>query len=262
MLTELAKRFSAISDDCLIDDKARIAELSRYLSSDTTAQSAITCQAAHWITTIREQHPIPHGIEALLLEYPLSKPEGVALMCLAEALLRIPDTATADQLIRDLLNPVAWEQHLGHSDSLFVNAASWGLAQSGRWLHATDLPQGKHIDWLRGLTAKLGEPILRQALKQAMRYLANQFVLGESLSDALSRAKRDWHDGATHSFDMLGEAALTSNDSARYWLAYRDALAALCSVDAPPNLSRPSLSIKLSALHPRYHTAHQERLKH
>lgn len=260
MPLHLSDRHHDISTACLADENDCIDRLIAQLSLDSWTQNIVSAQAATWISRIREQQSAPHGIEALLLEYPLSKPEGVALMCLAEALLRIPDSATADQLIRDLFNPIAWENHLGHSDSLFVNAASWGLALSGRWLHATEIPHGKSSDWLRKLGNKLGEPTLRQALKQAMRYMANQFVCGETLADALSRAKQHWSDGTTHSFDMLGEAALTSADSARYWQAYRDALDKLTRVTTPINIARPSLSIKLSALHPRYHSAHKNRL--
>ncbi len=260
MPPEISALDDAIGAACLADEERCLNALIDYLDTDSSAQQAISAQAATWIAAIRERYPTPTGIEALLLEYSLSKPEGIALMCLAEALLRIPDAATADQLIRDLLNPLAWERHLGHSDSLFVNAASWGLTLSGHWLHATEIPQGKRSDWLRRLAATLGEPALRQALKQAMRYLANQFVLGETLSQALQQAAKRWHEGTTHSLDMLGEAALTSADSTRYWQAYRDALAALRDIETPPGIARPSLSIKLSALHPRYHSAHKNRL--
>lgn len=262
MAFDSSERFHAIGAVCLIDETRCLNALIEQLGSDPLTEQIISTQASTWISRIREEYPVPHGIEALLLEYPLSKPEGVALMCLAEALLRIPDVTTADQLIRDLLNPLAWEHHLGHSDSVFVNAASWGLALSGRWLQATDIPQGKSTDWLRKLAATLGEPALRQALKQAMRYMANQFVLGETLTEALQRAEQHWNDGVTHSFDMLGEAALTTTDSARYWQAYRNALTVLSSVKPSANVARPSLSIKLSALHPRYHSAHKQRLWH
>lgn len=260
MTLDPSSAYNAIGANCLADENDCVNELIDYLDTNTATQQIISAQAATWIAAIRERYPVPNGVEALLLEYPLSKPEGIALMCLAEALLRIPDSSTADQLIRDLLNPLVWEQHLGHSDSLFVNAASWGLALSGRWLHATDIPHRQHTDWLRRLAANLGEPMLRRALKQAMRYLADQFVLGETLPRALQRATHDWREGATHSFDMLGEAALTAADSARYWQAYRNALATLCTLDTPPGVMRPSLSIKLSALHPRYHSAHKEQL--
>jgi RHH-type transcriptional regulator, proline utilization regulon repressor / proline dehydrogenase / delta 1-pyrroline-5-carboxylate dehydrogenase len=264
MFVDISQRFDAISAHCLLDETVCLDALIAQLDTDPDIQLAITRRAANWIASIRENPSSAQGIEALLLEYPLSKPDGVALMCLAEALLRIPDTETANRLIRDLLNPathpIEWEQHLGHSDSFFVNAASWGLALSGRWLHATDIPSGKLSDWLHQLNAKLGEPALRQALRQAMRYMANQFVCGETLSEALKRIDHAWREGATHSFDMLGEAALTTSDSERYWQAYRNALATLSHVKTPRDIARPSLSIKLSALHPRYHSAHKDRL--
>ena len=260
MTLKLSGHYQAISASCLADEIGCVDVLIAQLGTDPTTQRVVSSQAAAWISQLRENYPAPHGIEALLLEYPLSKPEGVALMCLAEALLRTPDAATADHLIRDLLDPIAWESHLGHSDSLFVNAASWGLALSGRWLRITDIPHGKYSDWLRKLGTKLGEPALRQALKQAMRYIANQFVCGETLAEALTRAEQHWNDGATLSFDMLGEAALTATDSARYWQAYSNALTVLRDVKTPPGIAHPSLSIKLSALHPRYHSAHKDRL--
>lgn len=256
-----AASWDAIGESCFADEAYCVSNLSNFLDTDLATQNAIGAQAERWIRTIRERYPVPTGIEALLLEYPLSKPEGIALMCLAEALLRIPDSSVADQLIRDLLNPIVWDQHLGRSDSFFVNAASWGLVLSGRWLQATEIPQGKHNDWLRRLSVNLGEPVLRQALRQAMRYLANQFVLGETLPQALQHAAHGWREGATHSFDMLGEAALTAADSQRYWQAYRDAVLAVGRHRTPADIARPSVSIKLSALHSRFHAAHSERLQ-
>jgi len=201
------------------------------------------------------------GIEALLLEYRLDAPEGIALMCLAEALLRIPDPAIADALIHDLLSPITWQNHLGHSEDFFVNAASWGLALTGRWLHASEHPQAQPQHWITRIAARVGENVLRHALQQAMRFLAGQFVLGENLGTALHRAQKDWQRGYTHSFDMLGEAALTTADSARYFNAYRNAIAQVGQWQLPTNVLRPNISIKLSALHPRYQTAQKELLQ-
>src|SRR5690606_14711401 len=192
-------------------------------------------------------------------EFPLSTAEGVALMCLAEALLRIPDPAVADRLIRDVLDPIAWTEHVGHSDSLLVNTASWGLAQTGRWLSATGQLHGDVTSWLNRLSGKLGAAILRRALRRTMLYMANQFVLGETLESALQRGRPDWAEGVTHSFDMLGEAALTASDSDRYWRSYRHAVETVAAA-APPSL-RPGVSIKLSALHPRYCAQQGERLE-
>lgn len=256
--TALWQRITAAS----LEDELRCSErLLAEADSDETTLAAISAQAIRWITAVRDNHPQPQGIEALLLEYPLSEPEGVALMCLAEALLRIPDDATADALIRDLLDPIAWQRHLGHSDTLFVNAASWGLALTGRWLDATDHSDQHDLSWPRRLAEKLGEPVLRRALRQAMGYLAGQFVLGENLAVALKRGAADWRIGATHSFDMLGEAALTRADSERYRLAYRDAIAQIAAHRPPAGIDRASVSIKLSALHPRLQAQQWPRLQ-
>jgi len=244
----------------LADEKCCVDNLITILDTAPEQQSAVARQAAAWISEAR-RHP-PQGIEALLLEYPLSQPEGIALMCLAEALLRIPNADVADELIRDVLNPLVWERHLGHSESWFVNAASYGLALTGRWLAATQHPEGQANTWLRQLANKLGEPMLRQALKQAMRYLAEQFVLGENLTVALRRADNNRQPGITYSFDMLGEAALTASDSTQYFAAYSEAIQQVSdSFSDRPEIIRPSVSIKLSALHPRYHAAQSQRLQ-
>jgi RHH-type proline utilization regulon transcriptional repressor/proline dehydrogenase/delta 1-pyrroline-5-carboxylate dehydrogenase len=240
-----------LSKSCLADEQTLINRLRAELDQPVSTQRSVSDQAARWIQHIRAGK-FPNGVEALLLEFPLSQPEGIALMCLAEALLRIPDPATADELIRDLLDPIAWQPHIGHSESLFVNAASWGLALTGRWLAVTEHPQGSGVDWLRRLAGKLGEPVLRQALRQTTRYMAEQFVLGENLPAAFARAHKDWADGVTHSFDMLGEAALTAEDSARYLRAYREAIEQVSNIAIDNNCQRSSVSIKLSALHPRY----------
>ena len=256
---------------CCADEAACIDRLHALLDNSDSAQAAIAAQASVWITALRSAPPTA-GIEALLLEYPLSSAEGIALMSLAEALLRIPEPKIADRLIRDLLNPIAWQQHLGHNDSQWVNAASWGLALSGRWLAFTE-PTQQHFQseharvehaglaWLQRLTAQLGAPLLRRALLQAMRYMAEQFVLGENLPAALRRMPRDWSHNETHSLDMLGEAALTAADSERYISAYRSAIQQMALCQPPLTLARPSVSIKLSALHPRYQSQQWPRLQ-
>jgi RHH-type proline utilization regulon transcriptional repressor/proline dehydrogenase/delta 1-pyrroline-5-carboxylate dehydrogenase len=252
--------WQALSASALTDEHALLEEFRHELDHSSATQQAITNQAALWIQRIRTGNH-PNGVEALLLEYPLSQPEGVALMCLAEALLRIPNPATADALIRDLLDPIAWQTHIGHSDSLLVNAASWGLALTGRWLATTEQPEGDASGWLQRLAGKLGGPVLRQALRQTMRHMAEQFVLGEDLPSALERARVDWAHGVTHSFDMLGEAALTVNDSERYWQAYRSAIDLVGSAGIESIDAHPSISIKLSALHPRYCAQQMPRLQ-
>jgi len=252
--------WQTIGEACLTDEAQCVEQLRQALDTNSIAQAAIAAQAQTWITRLR-QTSHPRGVEALLREYPLNSAEGVALMCLAESLLRIPDASTADGLIRDLLNPVAWEKHLGNDSTLLVNAASWGLAASGHWLALTEQPTNSSLSWLRRLTKILGAPLLRQALKRAMRELARQFVIGENLSAAARQLARDWSRSETHSFDMLGEAALTAADSASYLQAYSTAIRQVGSLRPPSNVERPSVSIKLSALHPRYQSQQWLRLQ-
>jgi RHH-type transcriptional regulator, proline utilization regulon repressor / proline dehydrogenase / delta 1-pyrroline-5-carboxylate dehydrogenase len=245
--------WQTIGESCLADEVQCVEQLRSALSSSSTDQAAIETRARGWVTTLR-QHSKPHGFEALLREYPLSTAEGIALMCLAESLLRIPDAYTADRLLRDVLNSVEWERHLGNGPTLFVNAASCGLALCGRWLNITERPTGSGLAWLQQLTKTLGAPLLRRAMTQAMRELAKQFVIGESLSALSKRITQDWANGETHSFDMLGEAALTAADSARYLEAYRAAIRQASAWQPPAGIERPGISVKLSALHPRYGT--------
>src|SRR5690606_36694963 len=142
--------------------------------------------------------------------------EGVALMRIAEALQRIPGPAVSDRLVRNVLDPLEWMQHVGYSESLLVNADWWGLAQTGSWLTANRPLHADGASRLHRPARKRGAAILRRALRTTMRYMANQFVLGETMESALQRGRPDWAGGLTHSFEMLGEAALTASDSDRY----------------------------------------------
>ncbi len=195
------------------------------------------------------------GVETFLAEFELSTAEGVALMCLAEALLRIPDKATIDALIGDKLGAPDWDKHLGHADSVLVNASAWGLALTGRFLDWTGDSQGTAGDLLRRALGRLGAPVLRRAIETAMRIMGQQFVMGETIGAALSRAAQaPAHH--THSFDMLGEAAKTADDAERYFASYRAAIAAIASKATGSDPRRnPGISVKLSALHPRYEPA-------
>ncbi len=200
------------------------------------------------------------GIEAFLLEYALSSEEGVVLMCLAEALLRIPDTETVDRLIRDKLASADWEKHLGKSDSLFVNASTWALMLTGRLISLEDI-HGEDLRTLVGrLIARSGEPVLRQAVTAAMRILARQFVMGRTIDEALERAAESEARGYQYSYDMLGEAARTERDAERYFQAYQDAVATIgARAGARDVIEAPGISVKLSALHPRYEFAQRDR---
>jgi len=200
------------------------------------------------------------GVEALIHEYSLSSHEGVALMCLAEALLRIPDRATRDALIRDKIGEGDWEAHLGHSPSLFVNAATWGLLVTGR-LTATNSGHGLSTA-LTKLIAKGGEPLIRKGVDIAMRMMGEQFVTGQTIAEALANSRRFEAKGFRYSYDMLGEAATTAADAQRYYAEYEQAIHAIGKAAAKRGIYEgPGISVKLSALHPRYGRAHFERVK-
>ncbi|MDP9044691.1 MAG: proline dehydrogenase family protein, partial [Pseudomonadota bacterium] len=198
-------------------------------------------------------------VQALLQEYALSSQEGIALMCLAEALLRIPDMATRDALIRDKIAHGQWQAHAGRSASVFVNAATWGLLLTGK-LVATHSEAG--LSALLGrLIGKGGEPLIRKGVDMAMRMMGEQFVTGETIAQALDHARGLEAQGFRYSYDMLGEAALTAADAARYRRAYEDAIEAIGRASNGRGvIDGPGISIKLSALHPRYCRAQYDRV--
>ena len=199
------------------------------------------------------------GVEGLVQEYALSSQEGVALMCLAEALLRIPDHDTRDALIRDKIAGGDWKAHLGDSRSLFVNAATWGLVVTGKLTSSVN--DSGLAAALTRLIARAGEPVIRRGVDMAMRMMGEQFVTGETIDEALKRSKPLEARGFQYSYDMLGEAATTAADAARY---YRDYEAAIHAIGAASNgrgvYGGPGISIKLSALHPRYSRAQAARV--
>ncbi len=200
------------------------------------------------------------GVEGLIHEYALSSQEGVALMCLAEALLRIPDDDTRDALIRDKIGGGDWRAHLGHSPSLFVNAATWGLVLTGR-LTATSSEQGLSAALVR-LIVRGGEPLIRTGVNIAMRLMGEQFVAGQTIEEALDNGHSQEERGFRHSYDMLGEAAVTAEQAQRYMQAYEDAIHAIGHAARGRGIHEgPGISIKLSALHPRYSRAQRERVQ-
>ena len=219
--------------------------------------------ARRLVGVVRAQRARAGGLDAFLHEYGLSTPEGIVLMCLAEALLRIPDAATANRLIKDKLGGADWRTHIGQSESLFVNASTWGLMLTGRVVRLDAETRGDATAFLGRMISRNGEPIIRQALNGAMRIMASQFVMGRSIEEAMDRA--DTADGRRYrySFDMLGEAAHTQADAERYDRAYFQAIAALGARagEAGAIHERPGISIKLSALHPRFEFAQSERIR-
>jgi len=213
----------------------------------------VTARARRLVIAVRERRVGTGGIDAFLHEYALSSEEGVVLMCLAEALLRIPDADTADRLIRDKLGTADWEHHIGRSDSAFVNASTWALMLTGRIVNLPDYQGQSWGSVLSRLVGRIGEPVIRQSVTQAMRILGQQFVMGRRIDEALERSTSGDSRRYRHSFDMLGEAACTDADAQRYFEAYRTAIDAIgATVDGRTTEAAPSISVKLSALHPRF----------
>jgi RHH-type proline utilization regulon transcriptional repressor/proline dehydrogenase/delta 1-pyrroline-5-carboxylate dehydrogenase len=232
-------------------------------SADAATRQRIDRRAQALVAAVRAQGPRSIGIEAFLQEFSLSSREGVVLMCLAEALLRIPDADTADRLIRDKLADADWAAHLGHSESMFVNASTWALMLTGRIMRfeAPAAEQGLGATLRRLLTAS-GEPVIRRAVGTAMKILGRQFVMGRTIEEALARAAPDEPKGWRHSYDMLGEAARTAADAERYFASYAAAIAAIGRASAGRGpIDGPGISVKLSALHPRYEVAQGARVR-
>ncbi len=220
-----------------------------------TERAAISDNAAGLVRDIRGATS-PGMMEVFLAEYGLSTDEGVALMCLAEALLRVPDADTIDALIEDKIAPSDWGRHMGHSTSSLVNASTWALMLTGRVL---DDDQPGPVRHLRAAIKRLGEPVIRTAVSRAMKEMGRQFVLGEGINAAMTRAAGMEKKGFTYSYDMLGEAARTEADAKRYHLSYSRAISAIAIACNDPDIRKnPGISVKLSALHPRYEIAQEE----
>ncbi len=217
---------------------------------DTATRAAAAKTARKLIEALRAKHK-GSGVEGLVQEYSLSSQEGVALMCLAEALLRIPDTATRDALIRDKIADGDWKSHIGGGRSLFVNAATWGLVVTGK---LTSTVNDRSLSAaLTRLIARCGEPVIRRGVDMAMRMMGEQFVTGETIDEALRRSRALEQKGFRYSYDMLGEAATTAADAERYYRDYEQAIHAIGKASAGRGIYEgPGISIKLSALHPRY----------
>ena len=241
------------------DEEAIVRHLADVARLPPERRERVQQRAAELVETVRRTRVSASGVEAFLQQYNLASREGVILMCLAEALLRIPDAGTADRLIADKIPDGAWAEHLGDSDSLFVNASTWGLMLTGR-IVGLDAAEGHR--WYERLVGRLGEPVVRAALRQAMRIMGHQFVMGRSIGEALDRAQGADERRYRYSFDMLGEAALTAADAAQYLAKYHAAIVEIGARVAhdQPMESRHSVSVKLSALHPRYEFAQAGRV--
>ncbi len=241
---------SAITAAYRLDEAEALAPLITSATLDPETHTAVRETARDLVTRMRAEHR-GTGVEGLVQEYSLSSQEGVALMCLAEALLRIPDDATRDALIRDKIAGGDWTAHLGGGKSLFVNAATWGLVVTGKLVGSVD--DRRLGAALSRLVARVGEPVIRRGVDLAMRMMGEQFVTGETINQALKRARELEAKGFGYSYDMLGEAATTAADAARYYTDYETAIHAIGKASAGRGVyAGPGISIKLSALHPRY----------
>ena len=235
-----------------------IADLLPVATLPAAVRTSAQALARSLVETLRAK-PRGNGVDQLVQEYALSTQEGVALMCLAEALLRIPDNDTRDDLIRDKISGGDWLAHLGSDRSLFVNAATWGLVVTGKLTSSVD-DTGLGSALTR-LLARAGEPVIRRGVDLAMRMMGEQFVTGETIAEALKRARPLEERGFRYSYDMLGEAAMTARDAARYYADYENAIHAIGKAAAGRGVYEgPGISIKLSALHPRYARAQQARV--
>ena len=243
----------------LADETEIVGRLLDQARFDHRARMQVSRAAQDLVKAVRGSPASKRGIDAFLHEYALSSREGVVLMCLAEALLRIPDADTADLLIRDKLSEADWQTHLGNSASILVNASTWGLMLTGRVVQWDD--QADLASILRRILGRSGEPVIRKAMQQAMRIMARQFVMGRTIEEALARAGDSDNRRYRQSYDMLGEAAYTRADADRYFEAYAAAIAAVGATVAGRSVhDAPGISVKLSALHPRYQYAQRGRV--
>ena len=249
---------SAITAAYRLDEREAVQWLLGQVKPNAAVQENAQALARELVQAVREKRTRASGVDALMHEFSLSSEEGVALMCLAEALLRIPDHQTADRLIADKISKGDWSRHLGESPSLFVNAATWGLLITGK-LVGTSSEQGLGSA-LTKLIAKGGEPLIRKGVDLAMRMLGNQFVTGQTIAEALANSRDNEARGYRYSYDMLGEAALTEEDAAKYYRSYEEAIHAIGRASNGRGLKDgPGISVKLSALHPRYSRAQRMR---
>ncbi|MEM7056346.1 MAG: bifunctional proline dehydrogenase/L-glutamate gamma-semialdehyde dehydrogenase PutA [Pseudomonadota bacterium] len=241
----------------LQDETAAMARLIELADLDKVQRARIGTWAVDLVDAVRDRSD--HGLmEEFLGEYGLSSDEGVALMCLAEALLRVPDAETIDELIQDKIAPHDWGAHLGKASSSLVNASTWALMLTGRVI---DDDRGGLMGTLHGIVRRLGEPVVRVAVSRAMREMGAQFVLGRDIDEAVERGADLAEKGYTYSYDMLGEAAKTDKDAQRYHGAYAHGIASLARLSNHHEVAEnPGISVKLSALHPRYEAPQRDRM--
>ena len=251
----------ALRAACRPDERHAVQALLAEAAQDADLAGQAQALAGRLVQTVRSRRARASGVDALMHEFSLSSQEGIALMCLAEALLRIPDRETADRLIAEKISRGDWQRHLGGSPSLFVNAATWALVVTGKLVAPHDASQQGLGAALGRLIARGGEPLIRRGVDLAMRMLGRQFVTGQTIEEALEHGRANEARGYRYSFDMLGEAALTMADADAYYRLYEEAIHAIGRASAGRGIRQgPGISVKLSALHPRYSVAQRERV--
>ncbi|MFS0758349.1 bifunctional proline dehydrogenase/L-glutamate gamma-semialdehyde dehydrogenase PutA [Noviherbaspirillum sp. 1P10PC] len=251
----------ALRAACRRDERHAVQDLLAEASLDSDVASQAQALATGLVQNVRSRRARASGVDALMHEFSLSSQEGIALMCLAEALLRIPDPETADRLIAEKISLGDWQRHLGGSPSLFVNAATWALVVTGKLVAPQDASHHGLGTALGRLIARGGEPLIRRGVDLAMRMLGRQFVTGQTIDEALAHGRANEARGYRYSFDMLGEAALTMDDADAYYRLYEEAIHAIGRASAGRGIRQgPGISVKLSALHPRYSVAQRERV--
>ena len=263
-LTRTSESWDGLDEIKFADEEALVADILKSLPLDERARTAAVRRGRELVEAARAAGRPKGMMESFLEEFGLSNAEGLALMCLAEALLRVPDAETRDELIAEKIRSGDWGSHSGQSDSWLVNASTWGLMLTGRVIGAPSDAKKGPSTFLSGLIRESGEPVIRAAMMQAMRIMGEQFVLGRTIHEALKRGAKKVKAGeaANFSFDMLGEGARTAEDAARYLEAYREAIKAVAD-DGDPSLDpeqKNGISVKLSALHPRYEAVHEPRV--
>jgi len=250
------------------DEAESLQQLADGLNLTDDGRERVKNRAADLVHNVRANRKRFGGLDSFLQQFGLNTQEGIALMCLAEALLRIPDSDTADNLIRDKMGKADWNQHVGTGDDIFVNASTWALMLTGKVIGDFDKDRngkGKPAapsDLVGGMVSRLGEPVVRQAMLHAMKILGRQFVMGRTIEEAIKRARKEEALGYRYSYDMLGEGARTRADAARYFETYKKAIegigASIKGRDGASPVTTPGISVKLSALHPRYTYAQRE----
>ena len=255
-----SKLQSAITDAYRRDETECIKALIPLASFSNPQLEHIHDRAYHLVEGTRKRRKEQGGLDAFMRQYDLSSEEGIALMCMAEALLRIPDSNTIDRLISDKISTADWEKHLNNSDSLFVNAATWSLLLTGKIYSVSDKPNTLAATFKKLLT-RTSSHVIRPIILQGMKIIGKQFVMGTTIEEALERAKKLEATGYRYSYDMLGEAARTRHDAEIYLQSYQHAIKAI-GEDAKNKgpIESGGVSIKLSALHPRYEVANTQQV--